>query len=302
LERCGYGSNFNRLYIDKNERIIKKICYSALGKKKIESEIEFYHYIEKYEDINKYFPKIKNYLESGYVMEYLDGYEPLYKVYQSNQKIDIFHILKNLHSVIKPVDKETFISDLQIEIETKILERHSNSRHIIEDYDYIKRVNGLQVYSIPEITLKIKSKIMELIKDREQYNYVIIHGDCQFNNIVYNKSKNNIKLIDPRGYFGNSLIYGMEEYDLAKVLFALSGYDEFDNRNISNIEIENDNISVKLEPFDLTIYDNLTLELLLMISIWCGNFSCFVNDKSKMLYSYNIARYLGTMVINKFNL
>ena len=51
-----------------------------------------------------------------------------------------------------------------------------------------------------------------------------------FSNIIVN-TDDKIKLIDPRGYFGKSYIYGIKEYDYSKLIFALSGYDEFNNKD-----------------------------------------------------------------------
>ena len=52
---------------------------------------------------------------------------------------------------------------------------------------------------------------------------------------------NEIIFIDPRGYFGNTKLYGLKQYDFAKLLFGLSGYiapfliylgvDTFDSNN-----------------------------------------------------------------------
>ena len=43
--------------------------------------------------------------------------------------------------------------------------------------------------------------------------------------------------IDPRGIFGETLLFGLKEYDYAKFLFGLSGYSKFDNMNIKNLKL-----------------------------------------------------------------
>ncbi len=300
IKRCGYGSNFNKLYVHKNKKTIKKICFGESGMKKMKAEIYFYKNVDC-----QTFPKIQEYVEDGYIMEYLDGYTPLYQIYNKSLKKRVYELLENLHNTnSKIVEKEQYLRDLQIETEEKVLDRYNSSIHHLEAFQHISKVNGVSVLGIPEIIGILRRKIVEMLEEqkRKEYVYVPIHGDCQFNNILYCLETKEMKMIDPRGYFGTSLVYGMEEYDWAKVLFALSGYDEFDNRIIETLDMERDNIWIRLECLDFSIYDTLSLELLLMITIWCGNFSCFVHDSYKMFYSYSIARYLGTFVIRKFDL
>ncbi len=72
------------------------------------------------------------------------------------------------------------------------------------------------------------SKIIELSKkyvDKFIINeYQLIHGDLCFNNIL--KSNQSFVLIDPRGMFGNTFMYGDVKYDIAKISHSLlGGYD-----------------------------------------------------------------------------
>ena len=167
-------------------------------------------------------------------------------------------------------------------------------------YDFIKTVNNIEILSFEEILFKINKKIYKHIelKNNSYYYFVPIHGDCQFNNILYNMEKDDFIFIDPRGYFGNSEIYGIEEYDYAKLLFALSGYDEFDNRIITNLDIFNNNINININFLDDSILNLENIEILLMINIWLGNSECFMkNNEIKGIYSYFISLYLGTLLL-----
>lgn len=53
-------------------------------------------------------------------------------------------------------------------------------------------------------------------------DFCVMHGDFCFNNILYDSYSGTIRLIDPRGSFGDSLpgIYGDIKYDLAKLLHS----------------------------------------------------------------------------------
>jgi hypothetical protein len=54
----------------------------------------------------------------------------------------------------------------------------------------------------------------------------IIHGDLCFSNILYDVNNQIIRLIDPRGSFGEQGIYGDARYDIAKLRHSIAGmYD-----------------------------------------------------------------------------
>jgi hypothetical protein len=53
----------------------------------------------------------------------------------------------------------------------------------------------------------------------------VIHGDLCFSNMFYDRFSKELKIIDPRGSFGEEGIYGDLRYDLAKFRHSLSGYE-----------------------------------------------------------------------------
>jgi hypothetical protein len=259
-------------------------------------------------NINFPIPNIYNFNKYEYTMEFLKDYEPLYKIfndfnYDMKQYIlnNIYKLLGILHTNNKIIiSKEKYLEDLNIEIRYKINERFNKIKYIIDEYSFIKTINNIQFISFSQLLELICQQILLLINSKNEYYYTIIHGDCQFNNILYNKNNNDIKFIDPRGYYGNNICLGIPEYDYAKIKFALSGYDEFDNSIINNLDISNNNINIKINILDNTIFD-YSLETLLMLNIWFGNAHSFIDNKYKVIYSYFIALYLGTLYINKTN-
>lgn len=57
--------------------------------------------------------------------------------------------------------------------------------------------------------------------------FAFIHGDCTFSNIMLREDGSPV-LIDPRGYFGYSEMYGDVLYDWAKLYYSIRGnYDQF---------------------------------------------------------------------------
>ena len=116
LDRIGYGSNFNKISIDINNNIIKKECINLYGQKKINYEINFYKFLIN-NNISFKTPKIYSFQENGYNMEYLNNYEPLYKIFnklEDFKKINILNKIKEnlnkLHNSSKKyIQKETFV-------------------------------------------------------------------------------------------------------------------------------------------------------------------------------------------------
>ncbi len=305
INRIGYGSNFNKIFINNDNTKIKKICVSDYGIKKINAEIYFYKYINKYENLS--FPKIYQFIKNGYIMQYMNNYEPLYKLYNflsDNQKnniiLNITNELNKLHNLEKKyISKDEYIDNLNLEINVKIIDRFNSIKNKINMYSFIKYVNNIKIYDFDYILTIINNKIYDIINTKNEYYLTIIHGDCQFNNILFNKYTKDIILIDPRGYFGNNLVFGIPEYDFAKLYFAFSGYDEFDNRDISSLEIEKDNIRININILDNDLFNKNELEILLMLNIWLGNAQCFMeNNEIKGIYSYFISIYLGSIYIN----
>jgi hypothetical protein len=156
-------------------------------------------------------------------------------------------------------------------------------------------VNNLQIKTIEFYADKIYNRIIEIIEKTEP-NYQLIHGDIHLGNILEKQDTPEKKLyfIDPRGVFGNTKLFGLKEYDYAKLLFGISGYSIFDTMEIDQLKIqENNNIEIDFIKnheyiFDETIFDELTT--LLCLSIWLGNNSCFI-DPNKKIMSLMIAFY-----------
>lgn len=77
----------------------------------------------------------------------------------------------------------------------------------------------------------------ELRKKIEQFfpqSFKFIHGDCTFSNIMLWNEDKSVALIDPRGYFGKTELYGDPDYDWAKLYYSIKGnYDQFNRKRFS---------------------------------------------------------------------
>jgi len=87
----------------------------------------------------------------------------------------------------------------------------------------------------------------ELEKRMDELNcesFCMIHGDCTFSNMMLKEDGNPV-MIDPRGYFGFTELYGDPMYDWAKLYYSVVGnYDRFNLKefrlkiNETNVELE----------------------------------------------------------------
>jgi hypothetical protein len=95
----------------------------------------------------------------------------------------------------------------------------------------------------------IKDVLFERIKALyNEDDFCIAHGDFCFNNILYDVPHRLIKVIDPRGSFGDNCkgLYGDVKYDLAKMLHsAVGGYDYLVN-NLYKLDLQGDVIGYRI--------------------------------------------------------
>jgi choline kinase len=106
-------------------------------------------------------------------------------------------------------------------------------------------INGLPCQGYSKLKTKLFERITNLYAEND---FAITHGDFCFNNILYDISHRLIKLIDPRGSFGENCkgLYGDVKYDLAKLLHsAVGGYDYLVN-NLYKLDLQGHTITYKI--------------------------------------------------------
>jgi HAD superfamily hydrolase (TIGR01509 family) len=287
---------FNRIYEQSDNLVKEALCEQ--GYQIMKKETNWYKFVNK-----NYIPKILSYGKNKFMMNKLNC-NPLYKVFwnlsfenQSNIVNKIFMQLNDLHSQKIKIDNNIIIEDTMIEIKHKIELRLQKVKEMIKSFGRVEYVNGKKINNDINFILKnISSKIERYISDKREYS--VIHGDCQFSNTLCDKDRN-IYFIDPRGYYGNSSIYGLKEYDYAKVLYALSGYDQFNNDNLYFIQkYENNhltlNINNNMEKFKHIFekYTDFNIIKNLVVINWLGLTQYNQNNILKCISSYYYALYL----------
>jgi len=298
MNENNYGFMFNSFTVKDN--ILNKKSKNLLGKNKINFEINFYKYIFD-NKIDFPMPKLLDHQDGNLYIEYIQNSNTLTNKINSNNINEYINKIKQyfsiIHNIEKPISFEIVKRDLNIELESKILNRFNefdwNSNEL---FNSIKSVNNIKFKNIKYYCNIIKSKIEHYLKERNYYN--LIHGDTHLGNIILDEN-DKILFIDPRGYFGESELFGIKEYDYAKLLFGLSGYSIFDNMVINSLNIINNNINIDFIKeykyiFESNIFDQLTI--LFSLSIWLANNSCFSNTNKKitslMIAFYYCEKYI----------
>jgi len=123
-------------------------------------------------------------------------------------------------------------------------------------------VNGFECVNIRHLRNKIRERILEMYQEDD---FCIMHGDFCFNNILFDTFSNTIKLIDPRGSFGEKCqgIYGDRKYDLAKLMHSSIGHYDYIVNNLFQVDEHNNsfNYSFPLRE-NQSILDKLSYELM----------------------------------------
>lgn len=294
-----YGFVFNDINIVGN--IFQKRSKNLWGDKKIKNEIDYYLYIQT-NKIRFSMPKLIDYSNNLLSIEYISNAETLTKIINRENINYYINIIKqeirNIHSIKITIPNLIIKTDLREEIQDKVINRYN-------EYDWetneisklIISVNNKKIKKIEYYCDFIYNRLIELIGNRDYY--CLIHGDIHLGNILENNF-GKLYFIDPRGYFGKTKLFGLEEYDYAKLLFGISGYSVFDNLMVNELSIKDGNLYIDfIEEFEY-IYEMsifTEIEMLLSLSIWLGNNSCFMNINKKimslMIAFYYCEKYLS---------
>jgi len=199
--------------------------------------------------------------------------------------------LNTLHSMDK---KKSNLEDLQDVYINKTIDRVFSVKGVIPFFELSHFfVNG--VYCINPFYEENKTDLISDIKTLLfNDSYGIIHGDPTFSNILIN-NKNETFLIDPRGIFGKTKIYGDCNYDWAKLYYSVSGnYDSINSKSFS-VKIEDNKIDLKIksngfEEFSEIILKNSNMSKKQMTLhqslIWLSLTGYVKEDYDSILYSF----------------
>jgi len=304
-----YGFSFNNIQIKHN--LFIKEGKNQMGIDKIQRETQFYLYITN-NNIPFSIPKYINSTTTSLTIEYLKNTSTLTD-YITPETVDHYYhkIVTNLiplHENQQTIPISQIKEDILYEIETKVIERYHKTdwTSLLQP---ITTINGIPFKTIDYYIQQIKSRVIQIIDQKNLSKYQLIHGDIHLGNILIENENIDpclyfidpcLYFIDPRGFFGKTPLFGLKEYDEAKLLFGLSGYSVFDTMEVETLDIENGNLNINwIQQYEYLFdkpYLN-ELQILLCLSIWLGNNSCFINSNKK-LTSLMIAFYYCEKILD----
>lgn len=230
---------FNRTWVEDGK--FYKQAIDAQGEKLAKREYAWFEALKgkKFKNLPQiygYDPLCMEYIEGSNIYEYSDV-SIAKKKEILKQIIECLDEIHQMGSV--PVDRNSF----------KIA-------YIDKTYDRLKKVRNLVPFANNEIVIVNGKPCRNIFYHQQQLEYMVmqflpkefklIHGDCTFSNIILKDGDSPI-LIDPRGYFGNTELYGDEAYDWTKLYYSLfSNYDQF---NLKRFRLHIGQNSVDIDIF-----------------------------------------------------
>lgn len=249
-ERC---RPFNRLIIN-GDRIVKE-GIDEQGKKLAVREKMWYGEVKKLgfnkmPEIHSFEPLEMEKIDGKNVFEYDLTFEQKKEILEK-----IINNLKELHSLGQvPVDYFS-INEAYV---TKTFDRLNKIRDLVPYADKeIITINGRKCRNV----FFYKEEIETIVSKYSTGEFKLLHGDCTFSNIVL-KNGEDPKLIDPRGYFGFSELYGDESYDWAKLYYSIIGnYDQFNLKRF-RLTIDEEDIKIEIASNEWENTENYFFELI----------------------------------------
>lgn len=155
---------------------------------------------------------------------------------------NLSQVIEEMHSIGDPtttVDEQRLFKKQMFSV--KVIERVDTflrMNKVNADFLSTVKLNGIQIPGLSVVLEEIE-KVSEKVS--RLGNWSLIHGDLCLSNMIYDRRKNQLKLIDPRGSFVKEGIYGDPIYDLIKLSHSILGNYDFFACNLFHLsQFEND--------------------------------------------------------------
>lgn len=255
---------FNTIEIDQERGILKK---KSENKEKLVDEIRWY--LRMPSKLQYLLPRIYDYsleLQNPYVsMEYY-GYQTLHEslLYGDYPLVRWQNIFKKILFALDDMEKyevhgekESLVASLRemyLEKTVHRLDSMRKQKHFASFFTQPFEINGKLYHALDDYLALLPELVDRILLDTFSGSFSIIHGDLCFANILMEDSYNFIRLIDPRGRFGEFDIYGDARYELAKLLHTLEGKYDFIIEDMFSLTVNGNSIEYHLEKNINQIY------------------------------------------------
>lgn len=292
--------------VEMQEDLVVKKATVPKFKHLLEDEINWYRYM--YDNGFVSIPKVINF--EPLEIERIRGMHPhqIKDLTRDENVILINNIIARLNKMHSIERGPVRLEDLYNVYVNKTLDRIRPVTQMLKinsDKKYV--INGKQIEAITPDKPDILIKLFQVLSPISYF--CPIHGDPTFSNILVT-GDNKIKFIDPRGYFGNSKIFGDPRYDFAKLFYsAVGNYDQFNEQNFQ-FRFEGKKITIKVASSG---FENVwktpksdsvntrDIEILHAL-IWLSLSGYFINDIDSMMASYFHGLELVSEVIKRYGI
>ena len=244
---------FNHISIDGNRGILRKTSDNV---DKFLGEIKWYLKIPT--DVEYVTPRIFDYslsYENPYVsMEYY-AYHTVHELFLDGNltKNQWVNVLSRIEFVCRDFRRYTLkdskikesLDDMYLKKTILRLEELRKAPAFRKFFSSDISVNNSVYISLDEIIEVLKKKIPMLLYDVEVFS--IIHGDLCFSNIMVDSNFRFVKLIDPRGKFGEYDIYGDQRYDMAKLFHSVDGKYDYIIKDLFSVSYDMEKCCIDYE-------------------------------------------------------
>lgn len=230
---------FNRLCVEGDR--IRKEGIDEQGKALAVRERIWYEQLAKknFKNIPKIYaldPLEMEKIDGKNIYEYTDiRFEKKRKILR--QIIDCLHEVQGLGSV--PAEYDSYYEAYM----GKTFDRLKKVKDLVPfANDKIVIVNGRQCRNVFYERDLLEKRIAEYMPAE----FKLLHGDCTFSNILLKNDQIPV-LIDPRGYFGKTELYGDPAYDWAKLYYSIIGnYDQFNLKRFT-LDIQEHEVTLQID-------------------------------------------------------
>ncbi len=194
---------------------------------------------------------------------------------------DIFQTLTQLHCCDQKKSDFNIIREVYLQ---KTYSRVQSVSQLIPFFNQATiQVNGLLCRN--PFHPQYENLLSQLIDEIKVDEFTLIHGDPTFSNMLID-CDHQAWLIDPRGYFGSSLLYGDPMYDWAKLYYSVIGDYDYFNRRQFQLKITGSQIDIQIKSnewkdLESMFIENFSTQIsaihLLHALIWLS-FSGYVKD------------------------
>ena len=227
---------FNRITIDGD--VLVKEPLDEQGRMLAQRECAWYEKASQNEisilpEIYGNSPLKMEYIKGKNIYEYLLGYKEKKKV--------LGQLVQALHKLHMSESVETDYFSMKEAYFTKTMDR------LAKIQDLVPFAREKEIFINGKMCRNVfyhKRELEKLLDELSCEKFVFIHGDCTFSNLMLRENGEPV-LIDPRGYFGFTEIYGDERYDWAKLYYSIVGnYDRF---NLKDFKLDIKENKVRLQ-------------------------------------------------------